>query len=87
MRYSPRLQTVRKEQDRLESVQKRVTTLIPRLRNKLYKEMSREIKMLSPQKLKLCDVLIDHEMPGAFPNIHICALLEVHRNPITIQLG
>ena len=78
----------RKDIDKLERVQRRVTKMIPRLRNKPYEERLQELNLFSLSKRRLRGDLIEvYKMFKGFDNINIDDYLTVDRTHATRSNG
>ena len=78
----------RKDIDKLERVQRRVTKMIPRLRNKPYEERLKELNLFSLSKRRLRGDLIEvYKMFKGFDNINIDDYLTVDRTHATRSNG
>ena len=78
----------RKDIDKLERVQRRVTKMIPRLRNKPYEERLKELNLFSLSKRRLRGDLIEvFKMFKGFDNLNVDDYLTVDRTHATRSNG
>ena len=78
----------RKDIDKLERVQRRVTKMIPRLRNKSYEERLKELNLFSLSKRRLRGDLIEvYKIFKGFDNLNVNDYFTVDRTQTTRSNG